>query len=292
MTQIQQVVKQLESEFKLDSQGKAFVSIRGAARLADVDESSVRAALRSAGQKPSKMAEFLIEQGLNAAELTEWTEAGIPDTALAFILEYYGYECQERYRTQQAKLCCRAFNSIGIRTWIQSSLSWEHSQSLSNDNLALTAQKAIAEAEVVTNWVVNSLGINETLGKLMKVDIVAKQLPHLEAELGQIKQFLGAADPQDTVGMNATQVGEHLSPKLKAKEVNELLESMGLQHKVDRVSTKTGKLKYFWQVTKKGEDYSTVHKVTNKDTEWNGSQIKWQKSVVELLQGQMSVSPC
>lgn len=37
MAQIEQVVKQIQSEFRLDGNGQAFVSIRGAARLADID---------------------------------------------------------------------------------------------------------------------------------------------------------------------------------------------------------------------------------------------------------------
>lgn len=127
MSQVEQTVKQIQTEFKVDENGKVTASIRGAARLADVDESSIRTALHSAGQKPSKMAVFLIEQGIDSAELISWIDTGIPDTALALILEYYAYETQSRYRSQQAKLCCRAFNSIGIREWIKDSIGWKES---------------------------------------------------------------------------------------------------------------------------------------------------------------------
>lgn len=125
MSQIEQIVKQIQAEFRIDEAGQAFVTIRGAARLADIDESSIRVALHSAGQKPSQLAKFLIKEGFEAAEQTSWTANGIPDTALALILEYYAYETQERYRSQQAKLCCRAFNSIGIRAWVHQSIGWE-----------------------------------------------------------------------------------------------------------------------------------------------------------------------
>jgi hypothetical protein len=89
-----------------------------------VDDESIRKALASADQKPSKLAKFLIEQGFDSADQNEWRENGIPDVALALILEYYAYECQERYRTKQAKLCCRVFRAIGIRTWVQQELNW------------------------------------------------------------------------------------------------------------------------------------------------------------------------
>jgi hypothetical protein len=125
MSQIEQVVKQIQSEFRVNPNGQVFTSIRGAARLADIDESSIRTALHSAGQKPSRLAEFLIQEGFEGAELISWVTTGIPDIALALILEYYAHECQERYRSEQAKLCCRAFNSIGIRDWVKKSIGWE-----------------------------------------------------------------------------------------------------------------------------------------------------------------------
>jgi prophage antirepressor-like protein len=160
----------------------------------------------------------------------------------------------------------------------------------SDKSPAQIAQQVIAEAEAVINWTVESLGIDETIGKQMKVDMVGNQLPHLKPSLEPIKKLIGASDPLESVGMNATQIGEHLTPIKKAKEVNDLLESMGLQYKVTRISTKTGKPKYFWQVTEEGQKHSVVHKVTNSNTDWNGNQIKWQKSVVKLIQEQIDSS--
>ncbi|WP_375497239.1 hypothetical protein [uncultured Nostoc sp.] len=52
-----------------------------------------------------------------------WLESGIPDVAVATILHYYGYEAGRRCTTQ-AKLACEAFESIGVRAWIQDLLGW------------------------------------------------------------------------------------------------------------------------------------------------------------------------
>jgi hypothetical protein len=129
MSQIEQVIKQIKSEFRVDSEGKVTVSIRGAARLADVDDGGLSKSLKStADQNPRPLAVFLMTEGFDAADLDNWAVSGIPDTALALVLEYYGYETQERYRTEQAKACCRAFSSIGIRTWVQKSIGWEQPQ--------------------------------------------------------------------------------------------------------------------------------------------------------------------
>jgi hypothetical protein len=125
MTTLSEILAQINFEFKIDTNGKAFVSIRGAARLADVDEKSLRYSFQGAEEKPSKLATSLIEQGFSGAEQNNWSESGIPDTALAVILEYYGYEAQERYRTELAKQCCRAFRAIGIRSWVQKELGWQ-----------------------------------------------------------------------------------------------------------------------------------------------------------------------
>jgi hypothetical protein len=146
MSQIEQVVKQIQSEFRLDAEGKALVSIRGAARLASVDESSIRSSLHSAGQKPSKMAEFLMRQALKGADLASWTENGIPDIGLALILEYFAYETQPRYRTEQSRLCCRAFSAIGIRAWIHESIGWKKPES--QKLISLTQENRLEAAKL------------------------------------------------------------------------------------------------------------------------------------------------
>lgn len=110
--------EEIKQEFRVDSKGKITTSIRGAARLADVDERSIRKALKlGADLEASQLAEFLISQGINGADINNWNETGIPDIAIAFILEYYAYECREDRRKEQAKKFCRAFRAIGFRAW-------------------------------------------------------------------------------------------------------------------------------------------------------------------------------
>lgn len=156
MTQIEQVVKQIQSEFRIDGEGKVSVSIRGAARLTDIDATGLSRSLASGvDQKVRPLAVFLLGQGIEAVDLVSWADLGIPDTALALILEYYAYETQPRYRSQQAKLCCRAFNSIGIRTWIKDCLKWESQQKTRAELPQATPEERLAMA---TN-ALNKLGI-------------------------------------------------------------------------------------------------------------------------------------
>lgn len=148
--------------------------------------------------------------------------------------------------------------------------------------LALPVQTAIAEAEIIAGWLEQNLGIDKTISNLMKVDMVAKQIPHHKDTFEQAKRLLGATDPLEAVGMTPTQIGEHFSPTKKAKEVNDLLESLGLQYKMFRTSTKSGKQKFNWQLTEEGAKHAIVHKVTNNN--FNGNQIMWQKSAIQLIQ--------
>jgi hypothetical protein len=88
-----------------------------------IDEKAIRSSLDSAELKPSRLAIILAEHGFHPAELQEWKTNGIPDIAIAIILDYYAHEAG-RYCTKQARLVCKAFNTIGVRAWIQDILGW------------------------------------------------------------------------------------------------------------------------------------------------------------------------
>ncbi|WDD36511.1 hypothetical protein PQG02_35785 (plasmid) [Nostoc sp. UHCC 0926] len=122
--EIAEIIKQISQEIEVDSNGHGKASIKATARLAGVDDESIRKALKSSADLvPSKLAKELMLQGFKATDLNEWRTNGIPDVAIAIILEYYAYEAG-RYCTKQARLVCRSFNTIGIWAWIQDKLGW------------------------------------------------------------------------------------------------------------------------------------------------------------------------
>ena len=99
----------IQSELKVNKQGKAFCSIRGAARLAGVDQSMLVQSLKTReGTNPSKLATILINKGFKHEV---FSETGITDIALAVILEYYAFHAGARC-TQQAKNMLVAFNYL------------------------------------------------------------------------------------------------------------------------------------------------------------------------------------
>ncbi|MBD2302834.1 hypothetical protein [Nostoc sp. FACHB-190] len=125
MSQIEvaQIIEQIKQEITVDASGKAKASIRATARLAGVSATAILKTFESVNQEPSKLAQMLLESWFEAVNLQEWRTDGIPDKAIAIILEYYAHEAG-RYCTKQARLVCRSFNTIGIRAWIQEKLGW------------------------------------------------------------------------------------------------------------------------------------------------------------------------
>jgi hypothetical protein len=121
--QIAEIIEQIKQEIEVDSNGHGKASIKATARLAGVSDMAIIKALESANLEPSKLAHMLMQQGFNAAKLTEWRTLGIPDIGIAIILDYYAHEAG-RYCTKQARLVCKAFNTIGVRAWIQDVLGW------------------------------------------------------------------------------------------------------------------------------------------------------------------------
>jgi hypothetical protein len=124
MSQIEvaQIIEQIKQEITVDSNGQGKASIRATARLADVQDSSLRRALLSAALQPSALAQSLIQQGFSPAALETWNE-GIPDMGVAAVIEYYAFDAG-RYCKQQARLVCKAFNRIGVRAWMQDIMGW------------------------------------------------------------------------------------------------------------------------------------------------------------------------
>ncbi len=121
--EVSQIIEQIKQEITVDASGQGKASMKATARLAGVSDKAIGKALESANLEPSKLAVMLMEQGFDAANLTEWRTNGIPDIAIAIILDYYGYEAG-RYCTKQAKLICRAFKTIGVRAWMQDIMGW------------------------------------------------------------------------------------------------------------------------------------------------------------------------
>lgn len=120
MSNLALLPEDIRSELSIDEQGRAFASRRAIARLADINLSAIQGLLAKIAdqQKCPEIFESFAGQEFDST-------SQIPDLLVSLIIEYYAYECQERYRTEQAKRVCRAFRAIGFRSWLQSELGWQ-----------------------------------------------------------------------------------------------------------------------------------------------------------------------
>ena len=122
--EIAEIIEQMKQEIQIDANGQGKASVRAAARLANVNDAGLLRSLKTAADiSRSKLVERLIYKGFEGAEILSWSESGIPDVAVATILHYYGYEAGKRCTTQ-ARLACEAFESIGVRAWMQDIMGW------------------------------------------------------------------------------------------------------------------------------------------------------------------------
>lgn len=108
------ILADCRKEFRVNASGAVVASMRGVARICDVDDKSIRYNL-GAEQKPTKLAQMLKDKGFEPAELAK---NGFPDTAVAIVVEYYAFEAG-RYCTERAKSFYRMFASIGIRVFLK-----------------------------------------------------------------------------------------------------------------------------------------------------------------------------
>lgn len=75
----------------------------------------------------SKLIQMLMDAGFDDGSLASFAKDGVPDTAIAVIATYYGFEAG-RNCTAKARSTVLAFSSIGIRTYIQKMVGFEEKQ--------------------------------------------------------------------------------------------------------------------------------------------------------------------
>jgi hypothetical protein len=134
MTQfsIEAIEAELQKEVRCDEQGRGFYTIRGASRLAGVDDSSLGKSIKTgAAVAPSKLAKFLIARGFEGAVLAQWHMTGVPDIAVMTILEYFTFEAGA-YCNPKAAFVYRFIASVGIRTLSHKITGWKPIQSEEN----------------------------------------------------------------------------------------------------------------------------------------------------------------
>lgn len=288
--ELSRVLEQIGSEIEIDSQGKGKASIRATARLADVSDTALRKAFSSANLEPSELAKKLMVQGFDAAILSQWLSRGVPDIAIAIILEYYALDAG-RYCTEQAKLAYKAFAAIGVRSWMQQIKGWQQSTSQPQEEVSVQqpTAKEISEARACV-FCFGTVDSNLVQGLI--ANEIGKAHPHLKPHMEAAKQLLPIPvkdellTPTNLAKLYTEHTGKQLSKNNtnqgNAKAMNEMLIHLGLQVKnPNPTAKKDGQPLYL--ATELGKQHSKV--VLQEATGNNKTiqQLRWFPSVLELM---------
>ena len=111
-----QITDNIKSEIKIDSEGRGFVSIRGVARLAGINASNISRSFDSVATVPTKLANFLLQHGVDSVAMTNFSTTGVPDMVVGLIVSYYANQA-EQHCTETAKMVVLALIAVGVRTW-------------------------------------------------------------------------------------------------------------------------------------------------------------------------------
>jgi hypothetical protein len=280
------ILVQIKEEIEIDANGKGKASIRATARLAGVDDKSLRVAFESAEQNPSTLATKLIEQGFMGAEQSSWSRVGIPDLAVSIVLEYYAFEAG-RYCKEQAKLAYKAFATTGIRIWMQHIKGWQQSK-----QEVVSQQPSVKDISEAISSVFCLGTIDPNLVQGLIANEIGKAYPHLKAQMEAVKQLLPTPveDELVTVTNLAKLYMEHGGKKLNqnnssqsnAKLMNKILINKGVQFKNPNLNAKkNGQPLYL--PTELGKQYSKVILQEANRSNKTIQQLRWFPAVLGLI---------
>ncbi|MEM8777566.1 MAG: hypothetical protein AAGF26_01580 [Cyanobacteria bacterium P01_G01_bin.49] len=269
------------SEFTLHPDGCTTTTIRGAARLAGVNEKALRYQFSRAEKSTTKLAQRLIELGFNPAEFS----SGIPEIPLATILEYYSFDAGARC-TEQARLIYKALASIGIRAWLQQQLNYQPTQSKPESTRHDPNTPTIEDINAVFAGIYK-LNIQLELIESAKLTAIAKTFPNLSSAAEEGKQLLSTKMIVDEMPMSPTKLGKIISQRLdlekpiSARRINESLVQAQLQI-AERVTSR-GKERIQYRLTTQGEQFGRMQMDTAKGHNKTVYIVRWFESVIRLI---------
>ncbi|MCH2232381.1 MAG: hypothetical protein MK105_18745 [Crocinitomicaceae bacterium] len=269
--------EEIRAEFTVNADGRTTTTIRGAARLAGVNEKALRYQFSTAEKSAPKLAQKLMEHGFNPAE---FSTNGITEVALSVILEFYSFDAGARC-TQQARLVYKAFASIGIRAWLQQQLDYQPT------NTNPTPESTLTEIDHIFSGLYK-LNIKPELIESAKLTAIAKTFPHLATAAEESKQLVSAHNQVEEIPLSPTKLGKiiaeqlGLSKPISARRINQILITVGFQDS-ERVSNSKGKTKLQYKLTELGEKYARIQLDTARGHNKTVYVIRWFKSVIPII---------
>lgn len=168
------------------------LSIRGVARMADVNDSAI---IRGADFHSQKLAEILTGQGFTGADLTA---NGFPPVAVILVLEYFAYE--SKAKAPGAKSLMRLFGAIGLKT-VLTKLAEHHKPQSAPVSQFIEPEVISAELEAIKFFTGNG---DLRLAQLAKVHLGNRYLASQQKLLKPVDlpQYEGVIDVAIRLGFN------------------------------------------------------------------------------------------
>ncbi|MEM9804656.1 MAG: hypothetical protein AAF959_05205 [Cyanobacteria bacterium P01_D01_bin.56] len=304
---LQKPVK-IEDEITIREDGVAVVSIRGVARLAGVNEKSLRKHFSGADFSANKLTGKLAAKGFSGADLSA---KGIPDQAVGVILKYYAYDAGPNC-TEEAKHFWEFIDDFSVRVWCysmkgmvevktpiqqQPQLPEPEPQPTSPVEVLLPQQqpeisnpveKAKQVKGVVAELLENiQLGQTPEEDKVLKAQVAVSAIqahcPELADALSPVKAALATtatAPKTDDAYFTPTALGRRLD--MSARAVNNRLKEMGLQVK----NPSPIKGDSTWLPTETGKSYSTMEVGDQRRLNWSERVLELFNQTPKLFKGE------
>ena len=138
-----EVISGIRSHIKVDLEGKGSISVNGLAMLLGISHS-----LLSCDRQPKKLAEMLGSKGFDSCDRE--FKSGIPDIAVACIIEYYALHAQKP--SNNAKTLFSAFAAVGIRAWFQDVAGYEKPKPVSKLDRAREAYEYMGQMLAIMEY--------------------------------------------------------------------------------------------------------------------------------------------
>ena len=249
----------VNSDFRVDANGEAYISQRKAAELLGVARDSLKSHLERNVCTHENGEKLELSQGLTSG-------------AFAICTQYYALDA--RNPTEEAKTLLKQITAAGVKAYLYSQAGYVMSASLPSPEVSKPASEQLPVEVAVRDLkaykeVLELLGVtgnSAILGANQAVTL------HNGIDLLERVNHKHLIQPEQVQVLNVTDLGKRIG--LKASAVNLKLEELLLQSKINGV----------WTLTDTGKEYGVLQDTSKR--KGSGTpvlQLKWKVTVLDLF---------
>lgn len=164
----------------IDDEGRLTFNFHSLAAITGVTHQLLSRSFDPSNIKRNKLAQFLVEQGVDPSNMLLWKTNGIPDTAVAYIVQYYasfaGQHC-----TKEARLMAVSLIGVGLRTFGQKVLGYASGDTSRPRVLQSPMATKLASLEESKTAIASEITIQEKV-----IEELRRQYDDVELEIADI----------------------------------------------------------------------------------------------------------